>query len=209
MQYTVTTNTGVDVTARWTGRAIEVSAHPKGSLLIEWAGTQDRAISIFNKFVDKYTNKEQVKVKSFTTEELDAIYNGVSAMHTALTGFDDHGNPVDPGVTVAVEAPLSQEAVIRLELCTLQNAIKYAGTLKSFYAKREIDDAEKALTYNAAFKINTLLGIIDAQRKELEALKAITDSITKMTSKGGEWNGYNGDNLLAQLSIDVEGLGKS
>ena len=89
-------------------------------------------------------------------------------------GDDDVTCPVcnnEPGVTVAVEAPLSQEAVIRLELCTLQNAIKYAGTLKSFYAKREIDDAEKALTYNAAFKINTLLGIIDAQRTELEALK--------------------------------------
>ena len=194
MQYTVTTNMGVDVTARWTGRAIEVSAHPKGSLLIEWAGTQDRAISIFNKFVDKYTNKEQVKMDTN-----------------------------EPGVTVAVEEPLSDLTRIRLNLealeemeCKMHPGSSDAEWLR-FQAIQDkvyesITDDLRTLINNLDGRQNRIESLIaerDNQRKELEALKAITDSITKMTSKGGEWNGYNGDNLLAQLSIDVEGLGKS
>lgn len=59
MRYAVTTNTGVEVAAQWTGRTFQIVATPSSSVIIEWAKTLDHAVELFNKFIDKYTDKEQ------------------------------------------------------------------------------------------------------------------------------------------------------
>lgn len=186
MQYTVTTNAGVDVTAQWTGRAIEISAHPAGSLLIEWASTQERAISIFNRFIDKYTFKEQVSMD--TNEQV--------------------------GVTVAVEEPLSEVARIRLELAALFDAHKsFTGAYRNA-AWREAQKKRYLLARDVFYedvdmKMKTLFDTIDAQARELEALRAFTDKVTSSLDKDGKLpDGYYAYNVLWVLVTEANMLTK-
>jgi hypothetical protein len=129
----------------------------------------------------------------FTPQELDAIYDGVSKMHTALTGFDDHGNPVDTqqpelGVTKSVEEMLSPVAKVRLELAELFAAHKqWTGEFKGYKwqeaMKKRYMTAREVFYDDIDMKVKMLLDTIDSQQQELEALRGQVEVANKAAAR--------------------------